>query len=90
MVAKVALSGILMGSYQIFCIFFYKIEQMYITLDSSFHLFLYFLLHCVAPSSVCSGDENGRGQEYVYRNDWGEQMTGKHQVRILVIYVSNG
>lgn len=32
-----------------------------------------------------SGSEDGRGQEFLYRHDWGEQMKGKHQVRILAV-----
>lgn len=30
-------------------------------------------------ASFKEGSEDGRGQEFLYRNDWGEQMKGKHQ-----------
>lgn len=34
-----------------------------------------------------NGGEDGRGQEYVHRNDWGEQMTGKHQAVVCLLNV---
>lgn len=51
------------------------------------NLFTEIKIYCklLPLSYVYSGSEDGRGQEYVYRNDWGEQMGGKHQVRIFNI-----